>query len=162
MGPQIRVPVKTKWPTSSHKRKLKTAVAMATAQRRRWCPPARFVLLFYSCFRHSRKCFLILMQVPHTAVFYAHIKSPVLFIFVLFKRKYNKLLTKFDKLVAGPVTSYFIYSIFLLSYWQFHLQILSRFFSFTTFLFDALFRSKMQWKNVKCNSQLWIVCQRYI
>lgn len=116
MGPQIRVPVKTKWPTSSHKRKLTTAVAMAMAtaqRRRRWCPPARFVLLFYSYFRHTRKCFLILMQVSHTAeVFYVHIKSPVLFIFVWFKRKYSKLLTNFDRLVAGYTMLYFSYIVF--------------------------------------------------
>lgn len=167
MGPQIRVPVKTKWATSSHKRKLTTAVAMAMAtaqRRRRWCPPARFVLLFYSCFRHSRKCFLILMQVSHTAaVFYVHIKSPVLFIFVWYKRKYSKLLTNFDRLVAGYTMLYFLYivfSIYILAILPSNPVVI--FLIYKKFLFDALFRSKMQCENVKCNSQLWIVCHRYI
>lgn len=147
MGPQIRVPVKTKWPTSSHKRKLTTAVAMAMAQRRRgrWCPPARFVLLFYSCFRHSRKCFLILMQVSHTAaVFYAHIKSPVLFIFVWFTANFWRIST--DLLRVIPC--YIFYIIFLSYIGNFtfkscrdfsHLQ----YFSLTPF-FDQ-----------KCSAKMW-------
>lgn len=55
---------------------------------------------------------------------------------------YSKLLTNFDRLVAGYTMLYFLYY-FPFIYWHFYLQILSRFFSFTIFLFDALFRSKM-------------------